>query len=126
MAADGIETLTDLVASTLQPQGRDTLDTLFPRCVDPESKRKLSRTTVWKLSRPDLALSVKVAPDVVRAVAAGLGLPVDRVQAAAAYQFTGFVSTATERGVIVHMPGVDASEAPKSRAVLDRWDEEES
>lgn len=121
------ETLTDLVASQLRTGGgRDTIDTLYPRCIDPSTGYAAGRTTVWKLSRPDQATSVKIHPDLVRAMAAGLGLTEKRVQVAAAYQYTGLVATDYAGGTILHEPGVTLDQMPKARAVLDRWAAEEA
>lgn len=126
MTTDGAETLTRLVASALQPEGLDTLDTLFPRCVDPESGYKPSRTTVWKLADPGRAESVKINPKLVGAMAAGLGISPERAKRAAAYQFTGYL-VASELGgaTVLSEPGAEAGSTPVSRAVVERWDEEE-
>lgn len=123
MTSDGPETLTSLVGAMLG--GPDTIDTLWARCVDPETEYKPSRTTVWKLADHGRAVTVKISPKLIGAVAAGLGLPLRRVQAAAAFQFTGYVATDVAGGTVVHMPGVDASKASKSKAILDAWNEEE-
>jgi hypothetical protein len=120
------ETLTDLVAAKLKSGGgRDTLDTLHPRCIDPSTGYAAGRSTVWKLSRPDLAKSVKIHPDLIRAVAAGLGLPADRVQRAAAYQYTGYLATDLGGGTVIHRHGMAADQMDKARSFLDRWDKEE-
>jgi hypothetical protein len=125
-SGDAPETLTDLVAAVLQPRGADTLDTLTPRCVDPVSGYAPSRNTVWKLSRADLAEGVKINPKVVAAMAAGVGVPTERAQRAAAYQFTGYLATVTDGGTVVHDAQVDAGDIPKSRAIMEGWAEEES
>lgn len=127
MTSDGPETLTSLVAATLtQEGGPDTVDTLWPRCVDPETGYQPSRTTVWKFASYARAETAKISPKLIRAIAAGLGLNVERVQAAAAYQYTGYVASPLAGGTAVHMPGVDASSLPKSQAIMDAWAEEES
>lgn len=127
MTSDGPETLTSLVAATLtQEGGPDTIDTLWPRCVDPETGYQPSRTTVWKFASYERAETVKISPPLIRAVAAGLGLPPHRVQAAAAFQYTGYVTSELAGGTAVHMPGVDTSKAPKAKAIMDAWAEEES
>lgn len=127
MTSAGPETLTSLVAATLtQEGGPDTVDTLWPRCVDPETGYQPSRTTVWKFASHERAETVKVSPQLIRAIAAGLGLDQRRVQAAAAFQYTGYVRSELEGGTVVHLPGVDVASAPKSRAIVDSWTEEES
>lgn len=127
MTPDRPETLTLLVSATLTQQGGpDTVDTLWPRCVDPQTGYQPSRTTVWKFASEERAETIKVSPPLIRAIAAGLGLNERRVQAAAAFQYTGYVATDLPGGTAVHAPGADASNAPKSQAIMGRWAEEES
>lgn len=117
------ETLTDLVKATLIADGgRDTVDTLHGRCIDPATGYQPARTTVWKLASVDRAETVKINPRIVSAVAAGLALPPLRVQAAAAYQFTGYhLASGVEGGVVIHEPGSNPA-GPKTREVLDSWE----
>jgi len=125
MPTDAPETLTDLVMATLAPHGRDTIDTLYERCTDPATGYQPSRTTVWKLSSYERAETVKINPKVVGAVAAGLGIPSVRVQAAAAYQFTGYHVASTVAGAtVIHEPGSNP-EGSKTREVLDSWERED-
>lgn len=127
MTSTGVETLTHLVASMLtEAGGRDTLDTLTERCIDPESGYHPSRNTVWKLSRPDLAFSVKINPELVRAVAAGVGVDQQRAQAAAAFQFTGYVIDTFGADGVARESTADSGIGPKSKAAFERWDKEES
>lgn len=116
---EGVETLTDLVAATLQPEGPDTLDTLAVRCIDPVTGYRPSRNTVWKLSRPDLAVGVKINPQLVRAAAAGAKVNIERAARAAAYQYTGLVATAS--AVVAGDP--DLRPARRTAA---RWEKEEA
>lgn len=127
MTSDGPETLTSLVAASLkQGGGPDTVDTLWPRCIDPETGYQPSRTTVWKLASHERAETTKISPRLIRAIAAGLGLHPQRVQAAAAFQYAGYVSSGLAGGTAVHMPGVNVDDAPKSQAIMESWAEEES
>lgn len=115
------ETLTRLVADRVG-DGRELMSyrAFEQRAVDPDSGYRPSRNTIWKIRH---GKPVNVDPQLVGAVAAGLGLDPQRVQAAAAYQYTGYVASRVAGGVVVHEPGV----RPGGRAgeVIDRWDEEE-
>ncbi|MET8297436.1 hypothetical protein ABZW02_25760 [Streptomyces sp. NPDC005180] len=122
MTAD-LETFADLVAAAAGTGRPLTYEQLAKRSVDPETGYRPSANLVWRISS---GADIKVNAQLVRAMAAGLELPLVRVQAAAAYQFTGFVSSELGGGVAVHDPGVDVETAPKSRAVLEGWDDEES
>lgn len=117
------ETLTSLVASAAGKGQKLTYEQLAQRSVDPETGYRPSPNLVWRVGSGE---SIKVNPELVRALAAGLGLPLERVQAAAAYQFTGFVTSELAGGRAVHMPGANVEDAPKSRALMDSWAEEES
>lgn len=63
--------------------------------VDPSTGYRPSANMLWKVARQK---GVKVNPSLVRAIAAGLGLPVERVAAAAAYEFTGYTAAPFEPG----------------------------
>jgi hypothetical protein len=96
---------------------------LSERAVDPETGYQPSANMLWRVARQK---GVKVNPDLVRAIAAGLRIPVERAQTAAAYEFTGLVASGLVGGTAVHMPGADVSDAPKSRAKMESWAEQES
>lgn len=116
------ETLTDLVSARVG-EGRDLTYRAFEdRALDPATGYRPSRDTVWKIAK---GKPVKVSPELVRAVAAGLSLPLSRVQAAAAYQFTGFVASQVGGATVVHDPGVSPADMPLTRATVERWGEEE-
>lgn len=123
MPTDAPETLTDLVAATLTADGGgDTVDTLHARCIDPATGYQPARTTVWKLASFDRAETVKINPRIVSAVAEGLALPPLRVQAAAAYQFTGYhQASSVAGGIVIHEPGANP-DSPKARELLDSWE----
>jgi hypothetical protein len=82
--------------------------------VDPKDGTSPSRDTLWKIShgRP-----IKVNPSIVRAVAAALNLPPARVQAAAAYEYTGLDVSRVAGGLVLHAPGVDA-DTPETRKTV--------
>lgn len=122
MTAD-VETFADLVAAAAGTGRALTYEQLAQKSVDPESGYKPSPNLVWRIAS---GAAIKVNPELVRALAAGLELPLARVQAAAAFQFTGFLTSELGQGKAVHMPGADVTDAPKSRARLADWADDES
>lgn len=112
-----LETLTDLVAARVGP-GRDMTYRKFTElAIDPKTKHHPSRDVLWKISKNK---PVKVDPAIVRAVAAGLGLPEGRVMAAAAYQYTGLVVTQVAGGYVIHDPAVEGDTAASQKAVQEQ------
>lgn len=116
------ETLASLVASAVDDDGL-TFVQLSGRAVDPEKGYRPSPNMLWKVARQK---GVKVNPELVRAIAAGLRQPLERVQAAAAYEFTGLAAVDVDGGTLLREPGTEAAGTAKSRAVIADWDEEES
>lgn len=119
----GPETLTQLVGEVAGEGRRLTFVQLAARSIDPDTGYKPSPNLLWRVATGG---SIKVNPELVRAIAAGIEQPLERVQAAAAYQFVGYVAVPLAGGHAVHMPGASAGDSPKSRAIMERWDEEES
>lgn len=111
------ETLTDLVAARVGPGSAMTYRKFEELAVDPKTKHHPSRDVLWKISK---GKPVKVDPAIVRAVAAGLGLPEERVQAAAAYQYTGLVATRVGGGYVLHDPAVEGDTAASEKAVQEQ------
>ncbi|MEU6294864.1 hypothetical protein [Streptomyces erythrochromogenes] len=123
MTADAVETFADLVAAAAGTGRPLTYEQLAQKSVDPETGYKPSPNLVWRIAS---GVAIKINPELVRALAAGLELPLHRVQAAAAFQFTGFLTSDLGGGKVVHAPGVDVADAPKSAARLARWAQDES
>ncbi|MFG2993991.1 hypothetical protein ACGFZK_32650 [Streptomyces sp. NPDC048257] len=123
MTADRVETFADLVAEAAGTGRPLTYEQLAQKSVDPESGYKPSPNLVWRIAT---GAAIKVNPELVRAMAAGLKLPLSRVQAAAAFQFTGFLTSDLGGGKVVHMPDADVADAPKSRAKMADWADDES
>lgn len=120
MATDA-ETLTSLVADRVGDGREYTYRAFEDRAVDPETGYRPSKSTVWKVSRGE---DVKVSPALVRAFAAGLSLPLARVQAAAAFQYTGLVTSVVGGATVVHEPGVTPEKMASEREIARRWEEE--
>jgi hypothetical protein len=65
-----------------------------------------------------------VNPSIVRAVAKALNLPTARVQAAAAYEYTGLVVAEVAGGLVLHTPSLEA-DTPEARKAVRRQQERE-
>lgn len=98
---------------------------LAERAIDPQTGQSLTHNTLWKVAQGDM---VKVAPWMIRAVAAALGRPVREVQAAAAEQYIGLVaddpfdaSSADAAVVVAHVPGLRPADMPQVEALLRNW-----
>lgn len=114
------ETLALLVSERAGTGREMTYVQLSHRAVDPETGYRPSANLLWKIGSGQ---DVKINPALVRAIAAGLSYPLERVQAAAAFQFTGYAVTKLGEGFVVHSPG--AHPGDREREVLKRWETEE-
>jgi hypothetical protein len=110
------ETLTQLVADRVG-EGRELTYRAFQaKAIDEKSGYQPSVDVLWKVGT---GKAFKLSPELVGAIAAGLGLPPGRVQAAAAYQYTGLVATLVEGAAVLHEPGVD-TDTPAIRREVGR------
>lgn len=87
MTTRDAETLAQLVSEQAGKGRKYTFEQLANRSVDPESGYQPSPNLVWKIASGQ---DVKMNPPLVRALAAGLGLPPQRVADAAHRQFLGW------------------------------------
>lgn len=115
------ETLTQLVAERVSESGM-TWRQLEGRAVDPETGYRPTKETLRKIA---VGVTVKISPELVRAVAAGLSVDPDRAARAAALQYTGYVATNVGSGVVLRDADADDDEMPRARAIVDRWEQEE-
>jgi hypothetical protein len=115
------ETLTQLVSERVRETGM-TWRQVEERSVDPQTGYRPNKDTVWKISR---GVTVKISPELVRAIAAGLNVAPARAARAAALQYTGYVATELGQGVVLHDAGAPESDMPQARTILDRWEKEE-
>lgn len=125
MTTRDTETLAQLVSEQAGEGKRYTFKQLANRSVDPESGYSPSPNLVWTIAG---GKSVKMNPGLVRALAAGLGLPPQRVADAAHRQFLGWYSsepsaevTGTEGGEdvvyrVAAKAGVTAEQMPAVKA----------
>lgn len=112
------ETLTQLVSEHVG-HGTITYRVFEDRAIDPETGYRPSKSTLWKVARGE---PVKISPQIVRAIAAGLGLRLARVAAAAAYQYTGLIASPAGTGTAIHAPGASTARAEE---IVAGWEEEE-
>lgn len=82
------DALTRLVQDHVGAGRSLTVRAFEERAVDPVSGRRISKSTAGNLVRGH---QVKITPEVLRAIAAGLGVPLAVVQAAAIEQYVGVV-----------------------------------
>lgn len=94
--------------------------------IDPETGISISKSTVGNLVQGH---TIKITPAVLRAVAAGLGLPLVDVQLAATQQYVGLLlddpfdtpSGDTDAVVrVAHKPGQKASDMPATRKFVEQ------
>ncbi|MFI6055528.1 hypothetical protein ACIBCO_36260 [Streptomyces violascens] len=98
---------------------------LAERAVDPITGYRAAHNTLWKIGQGQ---NVKINPELVRAVAAGIGKPEREVQLAAAQQYVGLVagdpldaSTPEATIVVAHVPGAGPDDMPKLQELLNDW-----
>lgn len=106
--------------------GRLSVAAFVQRAVDPESGYRPSNGLVGKIVAGE---TYGVTPQLVSALAAGLDMPRDVVAAAAHLQTIGYEEheLAGEPQVkLLKQLGADIGDAPKARAVADRWAEDDS
>jgi hypothetical protein len=123
--SDHEEALTRLVQEHVGRGRRLTFRAFEEAAVDPVTGRRLSKSTAENVSKGH---QIKVTPEVLRAIAAGLGVDLGRVRVAAISQYIGIEVTdpyRTELGEddtvvrVAHEVGASAAELEQVRRVLD-------
>lgn len=123
---DQTDALTRLVQEHVGEGRALTVRAFAERAVDPVTGTSVSKSTAGNLVQGH---RIKITPEVLAAIAAGLGLPLARVQAAAMEQYVGVVvddpfnTPPGEDDVVVrvaHEPGKAAEDMPAVRAFLKR------
>lgn len=115
--------LTELVQAHAGPSGRMSVRAFAERAVDPNTRYSPSPSLIGKIIKEQ---SFKVTPELISALAAGMGIERKAVAAAAHAQYIGYdvddlAPDAHDRGATVrmaHEPGLDDADLPKSRAWL--------
>lgn len=123
---DQTDALTRLVQEHVGEGRALTVRAFAERAVDPASGTRVSKSTAGNLVQGH---QIKITPEVLGAIATGLGVPLAEVQAAAMRQYVGivvddpFATPAGEDDVVVrvaHDPEKGAEDMPTVRAFLDR------
>ncbi|MER5862069.1 hypothetical protein [Kitasatospora sp. NPDC002040] len=118
------DALSRLVREALDRPGV-TFRRLTESTVDPATGYRPGTTWLHKLVRNEVVRAPE--PQVLRALAAGLGLPLLRVQQAAAAQYLDYVTTeltglpADARAIVAHLAELDPADLPKVRAVIEAF-----
>ncbi|QJT01763.1 hypothetical protein G9272_16785 [Streptomyces asoensis] len=122
---DHEDALTRLVQEHVGRGRRMTFRAFEEQAVDPVTGRRISKSTAENVARGH---QIKVTPEVLRAIAAGIGVDLGRVRVAAIQQYIGIEVTdpfSTEAGdddVVVrvaHEVGATPQELESARRVLD-------
>lgn len=89
MSTRDTETLAQLVSARAGKRSGAPLsfEELSEISVDEETGYRPSGSHLWKIAKGE---DIKPSPKLMRAIAAGLGYPVERIQAAAARQYLGW------------------------------------
>lgn len=124
---DQTDALTRLVQQHVGEGRALTVRAFAERAVDPETGTTISKSTAGNLVQGH---QIKITPEVLRAIAAGLPeVSLAQVQAAAMAQYVGIVvddpydTPPGEDDVtirVAHAPGVEGKDMPAVRAFLDR------
>ncbi|MFJ9522014.1 hypothetical protein ACIRPK_27635 [Kitasatospora sp. NPDC101801] len=116
------DALSRLVREALDRPGV-TFRRLTESTVDPATGYRPGTTWLHKLVRNEVVRAPE--PQVLRALAAGLGLPVLQVQRAAAAQYLDYVTTeltglpADARAIVAHLAELDPADLPRVRVVIE-------
>lgn len=113
------ETLTRLVAGALD-DGL-TYRALERKAVDPETGYRPARATIWKVVKGQ---SIQLTPELVRAIAAGLGVPATRAQRAAAFQYAGYVPQDVDGATVLRDADAPDVDLAAERDIVARWDKD--
>lgn len=126
MTQQHAETLTQLLREHVGDGRHYTYRAFLERAVDPETQYSPSRNTVWKVVHGQ---EIKVNPPLIRALAAGLGIRLERVQSAAIRQYIGYQVGDPFRGDgepegdavvrVAYAPGVTADDLPNTRKFIE-------
>lgn len=104
--------------------GRWTVAAFVERAVDPDTGYQPSTGLVGKMIKGE---GYKVTPELISALAAGLGLPRDIVAAAAHFQLIGYDESELADGAPAALINrLGARPGDPERAVAERWDADDA
>lgn len=118
------DALTELVAARVGIGKRWSTRGFAEIAVDRATGWSPSKSLVGKIINGE---GYDITPQLVSAVAEGLGMPREVVAAAAHFQLIGYTATELESGapaLLLHQIGERPADTPKSRSVSERWDSE--
>lgn len=115
--------LTELVQAYAGPKGRMPIRDFAAKCVDPKSGYSPSSSLIGKIIKEQ---PFKVTPELISALAVGMGILRKEVASAAHAQYIGYdvddlaqdAHNGNSTVRIAHEPDVNPDELPKSRAWL--------
>ncbi|MGY0067676.1 hypothetical protein ACWZEH_12790 [Streptomyces sp. QTS137] len=119
------DALTRLVQQHVGRGKRLTFRAFEEQAVDPRTGRRIGKSTAQNVTRGH---QIKVTPEVLRAIAAGIDVDISLVRAAAIRQYIGIEVTdpyGAESGAddavvrVAHEVGASAAELERARRVLD-------
>lgn len=119
------DALTELVAANVGSGKRWSTRAFAEIAVDRESGWSPSKSLVAKIAAGQ---SYDITPQLVSALAEGLGLPREVVAAAAHFQVIGYTASELKGAgptMLLHEIGKRPADTSKSRAVAERWAAEE-
>lgn len=115
------DALTEMVMQQVGAGKRWSTRDFAEIAVDPDTGWSPSKSLIGKIIAGQ---TYNITPQLVSAVAAGLGLPREVVAAAAHYQVIGYTESELAGGApatVLHRIGQRPADAPKSRAIAERW-----
>lgn len=126
MVPEQRDALTELVQQHVGQGKRLSTRAFAAAAVDPITGWSPSKSLIGKIIKPQPYI---ITPQLVSAIAAGLGLPREVVAAAAHFQVIGYTESElsdASTAKAIHRIGLRPRNMPKSQAVSDSWDVEDS
>lgn len=117
--------LTELVRQHVGEGRRMSTRDFAAAAVDPETDWSPSKSLVAKIIGGQ---GYNITPQLVSAIAAGLGLDREIVAAAAHLQVIGYTAAELSKGApakLIRVIGAEGESTEKAQAVADRWDREQ-
>lgn len=116
--------LTELVRQHVGDERRMSTREFAAAAVDPDTEWSPSKSLVAKIIAGQ---GYNITPQLVSAVAAGLGLDREIVAAAAHLQVIGYTEAELSNGApakLIRVIGTDAGDDSKAREIAQRWEQE--
>jgi len=120
------DALTELVQQHVGAGRRWSTRDFAEAAVDPETRWSPSKSLVGKIINNQ---GYTITPELVGAVAVGLGLPREVIAAAAHFQIIGYTQTELAAGppaTLLRIIGSGVPRTPLAQRVAERWEDEEA